>query len=331
MTTINGLEEFGTNQPPAQNPANLAPSSSDEVPGNSAPKPTYDCLPFSSKVTQWGEAAKGYFISTNQTVNKLPAGVYKYVRLTPDKNAFERQVINVDELLTMPDGLTDQILIEIQDFLNKADKYKFYNFLHRRGYMFYGPHGSGKSSLVQQILKKIVDQDGIVLLCDRPHMLELGLVDLRKVEPDRFIVCLFEDLEALIREWGEKTILAILDGESQVNKVLNIATTNYPEMLDPRIVGRPRRFDRVIRIDWPCAATRGYYFEHKLKIDKAELDVWVSKTDKFSFAACAELVISVKCLGKDLDETVAILRKLMESKPNSKDYNVNGAPLGFGN
>ena len=190
-------------------------------------------------------------------------------------------------------------------------------------------HNSGKSSLVQQILKKIVDQDGIVLLCESPALLELGLLDLRKVEKDRFIVCLFEDIDALIQKFGEKEILAVLDGESQVNKVLNVATTNYPETLDPRIVGRPRRFDRVIRIDWPSAEMRKHFFKHKLKIEDTEIDKWVAATDKFSFAACAELVISVKCLDKSFEESLKILRALMDAKPNSNDYDIKTEKFGF--
>jgi len=42
--------------------------------------------------------------------------------------------------------------------------------------------------------------------------------------------------------------------------VLNLATTNYPEQLDRRFVARPRRFDRVVRIDaadsWSGQTTR---------------------------------------------------------------------------
>jgi energy-coupling factor transporter ATP-binding protein EcfA2 len=282
-------------------------------------------------VSKWTEAAPKTFISTSDTITKLPPAVYKYVRFHNDKFAFARQPIHVDELLVMPDSLSDTILKDIETFLNRSDIYKHYNFLHRRGFMFYGPHGSGKSSLVQQILKQVIDKDGIVLLCENPSFLELGLADLRNVEKDRFVVCLFEDIDALIERYGEKEILAVLDGESQITKVLNIATTNYPELLDPRIVGRPRRFDRVIKIGWPSNEMRKHYFKHKLKIEDSEIDTWVKATERFSFAACAELVISVKCLGKDFNETIKVLRSLMDDKPSSNDYNIKESNLGFGN
>jgi len=44
-----------------------------------------------------------------------------------------------------------------------------------------------------------------------------------------------------------------------VDKALNIASTNYPEKLDRRIISRPRRFDRILRIDAPDARVREAY------------------------------------------------------------------------
>ena len=113
-------------------------------------------------------------------------------------------------------------------------------------------HNSGKTCLVQQIITNIVNTDGLVFQCtNHPAVFNDGLAQFRKVEPDRPIVCLFEDIDAIISEHGEDEILQLLDGESAIDKCLNIATTNYPENLDRRLVARPRRFDRVIQIGMP--------------------------------------------------------------------------------
>ena len=48
-----------------------------------------------------------------------------------------------------------------------------------------------------------------------------------------------------------------------------------------------------------------------------------------SFAAMAELVISVACLGNNLEETVILLRGLDDHQPNSKEFDRPGA-MGFG-
>ena len=65
----------------------------------------------------------------------------------------------------------------------------------------------------------------------------MALKVFREIEPNRSIIYIFEDIDSIIEHHGEDEILSVLDGEMQVNKVLNIATTNYPERLDRRIVG----------------------------------------------------------------------------------------------
>jgi len=70
-------------------------------------------------------------------------------------------------------------------------------------------------------------------------------------------------------------------------------------------VARPRRFYRVIRIDLPDPEARHLYLAAKLGADDAELERWVALTDGLSRAACAEAVISVRCLGHALE----LLRK----------------------
>ena len=102
-----------------------------------------------------------------------------------------------------------------------------------------------------------------------------------------------------------------MDGNHQVDKVVNIATTNYPEDLDKRLVSRPRRFDRLIKITSPGEAMRMEYLARKLGSTHthAEIERWVRLSDGLSFAAMADLVISVCCLGNDLEKTVAVLRQ----------------------
>ncbi|NBQ69785.1 MAG: ATP-binding protein [Nitrosomonadaceae bacterium] len=323
----NNMDEFGT-APPVL----AANSRSNEAP----PQPTSageDKDMGKITPTQWTLVQPDTYVCIPNSVKKLPAGMYHVV---PQRNGgimYEKQHINIDELLDFPDSQINKILGDIDHFWTKEVEanFKHYGYLHRRGYMFYGPQGSGKTCLVQQLIKRIIDAQGIVFYCTKPVLLQLGLAMFRTVEPNRPIICIFEDIDAIIKENGDDILLGLLDGENQVDRVLNIATTNYPELLDKRLVNRPRRFDRVIRIDWPSAAVRKMYFEAKLKIPSNELDEWVAKTDKLSFAACAELVISVKCLGKDFNETVDLLKKQNKAKPKSSDYETDEeTPIGFG-
>ena len=116
-------------------------------------------------------------------------------------------------------------------------------------------------------------------------------------------------------------MLSLLDGESQVDHVLNVATTNYPEQLDRRFVARPRRFDRVVRIDAADKLTRRSYLAAKLPgADAAELERWVRATEGLSLAALAEAVISVRCLGHELEETLALLHRMGTGRVSSREF-----------
>ena len=99
-------------------------------------------------------------------------------------------------------------------------------------------------------------------------------------------------------------------------------STNYPEKLDKRIVSRPRRFDRIIKIGMPNESLRSVYFRDKLKMNGKDEDVakWVAATEGFSFASLSELVISVKCLGNGFDESVSRLKELTTVKYSSEEF-----------
>src|SRR5262249_27722348 len=134
------------------------------------------------------------------------------------------------------------------------------------------------------------------------------------------------EMEAISEEYGDSDLLQWLDGNHQVDRAVNIATTNYPEKLDRRIISRPRRFDRILRIDAPDARMREAYFSRKVgELTPAEVAKWVDLTDGLPFAALAEMVISVCCLGNDLEGPAKLLKKLDEHNPTSLEFANSGA------
>lgn len=125
----------------------------------------------------------------------------------------------------------------------------------------------------------------------------------------------FRGYDALIAEYGDGQLLQWLDGGCQVDGCVNLASTNFPERLDRRIVCRPRRFDRVLKIEPPSAEVRQAYFARKMpELAGVELAEWVERTESLSFAARAEVVIGVGCLGNGLSETIEALRSMEENE-----------------
>lgn len=276
---------------------------------------------------QWGLMRPDTFKAFSYTRERLEPGVYA---ISLDRNdeqpIFFKKEVKADKAILRLGDLSERMVNEIEEFWQRGGLFIEHGFLHRRGYLLYGKQGVGKSTIVNQVMEDAVKRGGIVFICGAPQFFSLGLKVFRQVEPNRPIVCVFEDIDAIIKKYGEDELLSVLDGANQIDRVLNIATTNYPELLDKRIVSRPRRFDRIYKIQEPSTEVRKLYL--KSKLPKGEnLARWVSKTDGLSFAGLTEAIISTLCLGNDLDVTVATIRQLESQHLSSEDF---GTAVGFG-
>jgi hypothetical protein len=268
-------------------------------------------------LTQYCVTAKGYK-ATASTVKKLPAGVYDCAFNNEIGAYFQPKKWTTDKLVKFPDTKSDLILNEIHTFWGMRDLYKKFGLSHKRGILLWGPPGSGKTTTIAVATEDMVKRGGVVLVADVPGVLKVLLRELRFVEADRPVTVVWEDLDAVIKRYGESEVLEILDGESQVDGVVFIATTNYPEDLDARIVNRPSRFDRVEEIGMPNAECRRLYLTARTGGVKAPdgTDL-VKATDGMSVAHLRELVVAIWCFGHNPGEVIERLRK-MEKVPHSE-------------
>lgn len=275
------------------------------------------------KLVQYSEFYDG-MIPTTKTFDKLPPGIY-HIESTPNGTYFSPQKVVTDNLLRLPDSKSDEVIAEIERFWTLKAKFKQFGFTHKRGFLLWGPPGSGKTATLSFVSKQLVATGGVVILGNcHPITLSDMLAKHREIETDRPVVVLFEDIDTLIKQHGESQILALLDGESSIDNVVFLATTNYPEELDGRVVNRPSRFDRVVKIDMPNAAARGLYI--KSRGVPGDIEKWVELTNGFSIAHIKELIIGVCCFGNDLDKDAERLKK-MAKQPKSDDTNEK---VGFG-
>ena len=213
-----------------------------------------------------------------------------------------------------PDLICNDIIDQVEHFWQDTTqtRMKELGFLHKRGFMMYGPPGCGKTCTIQIIIKQMIEENGIVIYSDMADQLSHWLPVLREVEPDRRIVVLLEDFDTLTQR-DENGWLALLDGEHQVEGVEYLATTNYMERLDKRFIDRPSRFDLILEVPPISAASRRIYFEHKLP-DLAEsvLTEYVDMTDGLQIAHLRELIVSTECFGRTPTQAVAQLKTQME-------------------
>jgi SpoVK/Ycf46/Vps4 family AAA+-type ATPase len=149
------------------------------------------------------------------------------------------------------------------------------------------------------------------------------LNDFAKIERDRKSIIILEDIDSLIARYGEAEYLEMLDSAKTINNVLFIATTNYPERLDPRIYNRPGRFSHVVKIGLPGATTREAYLKAILKNHKDVAEI-VSKTSGFTIDHLTSLVNGTYREKKELHKEIERLRVLFKV-PKTEEK-----PLGIG-
>lgn len=280
-----------------------------------------------SKLVQW--IVRGNTLHpAGATVKTLPAGVY-----VPDSNQdgvfFRRESLSIDNIVVLPDSKSEEVVQEIHHFWTLKDKFARFGFIHKRGFLLYGPAGSGKTSTLMRVTCDLVAKEGVVFFCGGtpPGLSTSALKMFRSVEPDRPCMVVLEDIDATIEQWGEQQVLALLDGEGSIGNVMYIATTNYPEKLDGRIVNRPSRFDRVIKIGMPSFEAREAYLRSRhLELPEEELMKWVKETEGFSIAHLKEVVVGTLCLGQPLEAVVRRLRSMAKAPKSDSP----AGPVGFG-
>lgn len=286
--------------------------------------------------SQWAVHKGNKFSPTTETVKGVPPGFYEVGLDTNIGYYLQKKHVNTDELYQLPsDELTD-IIEDIQKFWQRADRYKEYGFLHKRGILLYGDPGMGKSGIIQLITKHLVDNmQGIVINLTNGDQIEWYgelITSFRQIEPNRPIIVILEDIDGIASEgsWSTSMLLNILDGVKQIDNVVYIATTNYPEKLEERITNRPSRFDRRYEVEPPTDDVRLAYFKNKLTTDdlkSIKIADWVKKTEGMSLAHLRELVISVVAMGHSFESTLDRLNGL-KKKPVVKSKRNNR--VGFG-
>lgn len=284
---------------------------------------------------QWAVMQDGCYAPTFVTTENIPSGVYEIQRNNQGYFLQKQKMVLSDNIINLPMPEMTEILLDIDSFWKMEDKFKKYKMVHKRGILMYGPPGCGKSYLIQNIITRLIKNGGIVFSLNGEtavsNFTEFAQT-FRKIEPSRQLVVLIEDIDNIVNA-GQgllSSLLNVLDGVNQIENVVYLATTNYPEKLQDRISNRPSRFDRVYEIPHPSPEVREYYIKNKLHesdLKKIDMKEWVKNTDGLSLSHIKELIVSTMILGKDFNEVMEHFGHM--KKPKSSRSGSSSGGLGF--
>ena len=226
-------------------------------------------------------------------------------------------------------------LEEIKDFLANPDKYGVLGAKIPKGVLLFGPPGTGKTLLARAVAGEANVPFYSISGSDFVEMfVGVGAARVRdlfnQAKENAPAIVFVDEIDAVGRQRGagmggghderEQTLnqlLVEMDGFEENTKVILIAATNRPDVLDPALL-RPGRFDRQIAVDRPDLKGReailAVHAKNKPLSDDVKLVDYARRTPGFTGADLANVLNEAALLtareekkvigNKELDESI---------------------------
>ncbi|WP_445635266.1 ATPase [Nostoc sp. DSM 114161] len=244
--------------------------------------------------------------------------------------------------LILQGNLKQDIQDDLNTFFASRETYAAYGVPWKRGILFIGSPGNGKTHTVKALINQM--QQPCLYVKSFKSEYDTDSENIRKVfkqaRQSAPCILVLEDIDSLLTDENRSFFLNELDGFALNEGIVTIATTNHPERLDSAISDRPSRFDRKYHFELPDIEVRQAYialWNQKLKtvmqLSYEAINHIVTLTDGFSFAYLKELFLSsmIRWMGtletgvmeKIMLSQVAVLREQMSSTTITSEASEN--------
>jgi hypothetical protein len=247
--------------------------------------------------------ARGFLASVSQWTMELRGEVLVFENgiWHKDEQLFAAIQGATFDTLILRGRLKEEIREDIHRFFAAQATYEEYGIPWKRGILFVGPPGNGKTLTVKALVNSVSVPCLYVKNFRAPHGVDE--INIRAVfdRARRMAPCVLvlEDLDAQLTPQNRSFFLNELDGFALNRGILTLATTNHPERLDPAILDRPSRFDRKYPFEVPEPPERRAYLalwndtlKPPLRLSEEGIGVIADQTESFSFAYLKELCLS---------------------------------------
>lgn len=165
-------------------------------------------------------------------------------------------------------SLKEDLIDTIQRFFDSREQYRRLAVPWKRGLIFYGPPGNGKTVSIKATMHTLYNRE--------PPIPTLYVKSLKgffgpeysisqifgKARQEAPCYLVFEDLDSMVTPEVRSFFLNAVDGLSENEGVLMIGSTNHLDQLDPGLAKRPSRFDRKYLFPDPNEGQRTRYAEY---------------------------------------------------------------------
>lgn len=146
-----------------------------------------------------------------------------------------------------------RVIDVVSAFWGAKEGYAKLGFPYRRGVLMYGSPGCGKTTVIRQLISKLLASGGYALQANfltstsSRHLKALSAI---RESSDANIMVIIEDIDQYAETEEEEDLLGLLDGVVNTSGVLFIATTNNKGKLSGRFT-RASRFDEHLELEAP--------------------------------------------------------------------------------
>ena len=264
----------------------------------------------------------------------------------PNGRHIDLEEVALDRVV-LPDELKSDIVSSTEVFFRRIETFRGVGVPSKRGFLFVGEPGNGKTLLCHALVNHVVKKFDVKVATIRvsANLDNDQIEKLYNWAGDHApAIVLLEDIETVMTQTRvtRSGFLNILDGLKPERGVLTIATTNYPDQLDPALAHRPSRFDRVWRIPLPSDAERKVFLEKLFPsplLTPELCELVVKRTRGWSMAYVQELKATAvvravqhdreQIAAGDIEEAVELLAKQFQSGRKNHRCEERAEPLGF--